>query len=68
MLHLILFSIFLIVVLFILAVGFLINYHFKKLGIDNDKGAEKIMKIYKKGASIILLISLISLVFSMFIK
>jgi 4-hydroxybenzoate polyprenyltransferase len=68
MLHLILFSIFLIVVLFVLGIGFLINYHFKKLGIDNDRGAEKIMKIYKNGVLIISLISIISLILSVFIK
>ena len=62
MVKIILFLVFSLTVIFVSAVGFLINYHFKKLGIDNDKGSEKIMKIYKKGTIIISIIAFISLI------
>jgi DMSO/TMAO reductase YedYZ heme-binding membrane subunit len=61
MLKIILFLAFSFTVIFVSTVGFLINYHFKKLGIDNDKGSMKIMEIYKKGAIIISIIGFVSL-------
>ena len=67
MLEIILFLVFSLTVIFVLTVGFLINYHFKKLGIDNDKGSMKIMRIYKKGATIISIVAFISLILLNFV-
>jgi len=57
MIYLILLAIFIFVTLFAIAVGFLINYHFKKLGVDNDKNSQKIMSIYKKGVMILVILT-----------
>ena len=67
MFYLILSLIFLLNAIIIISIGFLINYHFKKLGVDEDKGPEKIMKIYKTGSIIIFFIGIVSLILLNFI-
>lgn len=57
MVRLILFLILIITAAFSFLVGFFIIFHFRKLGIDNDDRALKIIKTYKQGAAIIFVFS-----------
>ena len=59
--YLIFFLIFLLAAVFAFTVGFLINFHFKKLGVENDTKAQKIIRVYKIGTALIFLLSAVSL-------